>query len=389
MQYKSKKIRQTQRGFGMIELMVGIVVGLLSVLAIMKTSAIFQAQKSNTVAGVNAQEVGMSALMMMDRSIQAAGYGYEAPVMNGCDLMSSVMIKDGDNNTTDMLWFSQNSDELGAAASELAADLAQNTNVFYISRNPNTANDTSELSLGFQENTQVVIVDNVTNECSAPRTISVPGVKVTDGSSLDGFFRLTLDSAPTIKQGTGFLTHKFPIGSWAYSLGNGGIQSRYCLDGNRLLLETLSGSTVNLISQDCGVAATNKTVTEVVSNVVDLQLQYGISVANGNEIVDWVDATGVWAHDKVNMDSVKVQRIRAIRAVIVAVNAKRTSGEITSPCTAPVNSDGPCAWADSATDKPPLIKLKGKVGTGDDWKHYRYNIYHAVIPVRNQIGVAP
>lgn len=68
-------LRQSERGFGLIELMVAVVVGMLGVLAIMAVFVSSEGQKRTTTGGADASENALIALTTIERDLRMAGLG--------------------------------------------------------------------------------------------------------------------------------------------------------------------------------------------------------------------------------------------------------------------------------------------------------------------------
>ncbi len=62
-----------ERGFSLVELMVGLVVGMLTLLVVLQSLSLFEGQKRTTVTGADAQENGLMALYMLERDARMAG----------------------------------------------------------------------------------------------------------------------------------------------------------------------------------------------------------------------------------------------------------------------------------------------------------------------------
>ncbi len=79
-----------QRGVTLIELMVGIVIGLLAVLVISQTMVFSEAQKRTTTNGADAQVNGTLSLYTLERDLKEAGYGLTGVNSSlGCEIRSS------------------------------------------------------------------------------------------------------------------------------------------------------------------------------------------------------------------------------------------------------------------------------------------------------------
>ena len=77
-----------QYGFSLVELMVGLVIGLLATLVIIQVFSTFEGQKRSTSGSSDAQTNGSIALMSIQRNVQMAGYGLPLPM---ADKINSVL----------------------------------------------------------------------------------------------------------------------------------------------------------------------------------------------------------------------------------------------------------------------------------------------------------
>ena len=68
-------ITRKQRGFTLIELMVGMALGLLASLAIFTAVTSFETQRRVTAAGADMQQNGLLALYFLEQDLRMAGFG--------------------------------------------------------------------------------------------------------------------------------------------------------------------------------------------------------------------------------------------------------------------------------------------------------------------------
>jgi len=116
----------------------------------------------------------------------------------------------------------------------------------------------------------------------------------------------------------------------------------------------------------------------IVSDVVNMQAQYGISAsANSNVVNAWVNATAPWDAPSI----ANRNRIKAIRIVVVARNGLLEKEVVTNTCTTSKGTvnNGPCAWDDTDFDAAPAIDLSADA----NWQNYRYRAFETIIPIRN------
>ena len=78
--------RRPARGVSLIELMIGMAIGLLAVLVMTQVTVVFEGRKRSTTSGSDAQVNGALALQTLQRDIQMAGYGMTSGGAAGCTL---------------------------------------------------------------------------------------------------------------------------------------------------------------------------------------------------------------------------------------------------------------------------------------------------------------
>ncbi|MDP2005435.1 MAG: PilW family protein [Rubrivivax sp.] len=121
----------------------------------------------------------------------------------------------------------------------------------------------------------------------------------------------------------------------------------------------------------------------LVTDIVLMQAQYGITNDANDSVEAWVDASGgTWG----NPSAADVGRIKAVRVVMVSRSKEPASELVTAAqCTntAGIVNTGPCSFDDA---EAPVIDLSGTtVVAGQSWRNYRYRVHQAVIPLRNVI----
>ncbi len=134
------------------------------------------------------------------------------------------------------------------------------------------------------------------------------------------------------------------------------------------------------------LAASVATGSPVMSDIVNLQAQYGVSTgATINQIDQWVDATGTWGP---GITVANRNRIKAVRIAVVARNGTIDTEAITTACSSTTTAapTGLCAWDATSAAPPtaspaPSIDLSGTT----DWNKYRYRVFETIIPLRSII----
>lgn len=321
-----------QTGFTLVEIMVGLAIGMLATLVIMQVFSVFEAQKRVTTGTADAQTNGSIALYNIGRELQMAGYPLmpmtDSPLecttltfgATGITSISPVTITDGASDTITLRYGNSLSGGIPTTITAMGAP---------------TANDaTVESNFGCQAGDITLITNGTTCAMSS-------------ASAVAGTTTVTLADTTAAISGANLAC----LGTW----------------------------------NEISYAATNGELTRdgvsTVAGIVNLQAQYGISAtAASNQVTQWVDATGgTWAVPTV----ADRNRIKAVRIAVVARNPKTEPGNVTAACssTTAAAPTGLCAWAGSASSPAPTVNLTADA----NWQRYRYRVFETIIPLRNMI----
>lgn len=336
-----------QAGFGLIEIMVGLAIGMLTTLVIMQVFSVFEEQKRATTGSADAQTSGSVALYTIGRDLQMAGFGLLPVVDSALECNPSPLVDhDGDPVTpsidltpltitdggaaagaTDSIDIRYGTTPMGGVPSEIKSPAAGVAGVTTV---------TVDNNLGCRVN-DIAVTINGTAACSATRV-----------DALVGTGQITLHSGTGVVAGANLAC----LGNWS--------QQVYSTSGGNL---TLNGA-------------------PILSGVVNVQAQYGISAtASSNQVTQWVEATAATGWDAPSVAN--RNRIKAIRIAVVARNGQYEKTNVTTACSSltAVSPTGLCAWAGTATSPAPSIDLSNDA----DWQRYRYRVFETIIPLRNVI----
>lgn len=329
------KLFSHQAGFTLVEIMVGLAIGMLATLVIMQVFSVFESQKRVTTGTADAQTNGGIALYNIGREMQMAGYPLmpmaDSPLecttltfgATGITSISPVTIADGASDTITLRYGDSLSGGIPTTITAMGAP---------------TANDaTVDNNFGCQAGDITLITNGTT--CAMSSASAVTGTT-------------TITLADTTAAATS--ANLACLGSWnevTYAANNGALTRN-------------------------GVAT--------VAGIVNLQAQYGISAAaTSNQITQWVDATGgTWAAPTV----ADRNRIKAVRIAVVARNPKTEGGNVTAVCSSvtAATPTGLCAWPGNASSPAPTVTLSNDTD-GTSWQRYRYRVFETIIPLRNMI----
>ncbi|MDO9364798.1 MAG: PilW family protein [Methylotenera sp.] len=353
------RAHRNQAGFSLIEIMVGLVIGLLVTLVIMQVFSVFEGQKRTTMGTADAQTNGNIALYNVQRDVQLAGYGLpvfaktNSPLLCtslGTSALSPVTITDGGAGAgaSDTVTVRYGTTPLGGVPVTIGPPTTTAAPAVMVGVDNN---------MGCQVGDSAIIISDAS--CVLTRVIGPTDIAVPAVASASGTVNIELEDGTDVTSGASISC----MGGWnAFT---------YAVNNNQL----------------------ERNGAPNVADIVNMQAQYGISAAgNNNQITSWVDATGAtWG---AAMTVASRNRIKAVRIAIVARNGLLEKENVTAVCssTADANPTGLCAWdatsANPVTASPaPEIDLsKNADGTDNaDWRRYRYRVYETIIPIRSMI----
>jgi len=352
---KNSNPRIAQAGFTLVELMVGLTIGLLAVMIIIQVISVFEAQQRSTSGSADAQTNGGIALYTIQREMQMAGFPL-VPFTNsplectaftygatGITGIAPALITDGvaagTTNASDTITIRYGTSAMGGVPTQVSSLVGNAATV--------------GTNLGCSANDITIL--NTTSTCNLS---SVTAISAAGTSPIS----VTLQNTTGATSGANLAC----LGSWnevSYAIN----QTTGNLDRTAV---------VNGVS----------TTTPSVVGVVNIQAQYGISAAAGsNTIVSWVDPTGAtWGTTATTPTTANRNLIKAIRIAVVARNANQAPSAVTTACSSLTAAapTGLCAWEGSATSPAPTISL---VGGDANWAKYRYRVFQTIVPLRNVI----
>ena len=361
-----------QKGFTLIEIMVGLIIGLLVTLVVVNVFRVFEAQKRTTTGNSDAQTNGAIALFNIQRDTQIAGFAlpvygsefspFNCPINTTIDhdnnagsapigLSPIVITNSNGANSSDTVAIRYGDSMKGGIAVDMLAGTA--ANVAQVDTN-----------IGCAFNDVVLIVRQTSPlTCSMTRVAPSPAGLTAAGVTP---VRVALNSITNVATGSALAC----LGVWN--------EVQYAVTANQL---TRSGDVTGVSPN----RVTSTVAVPMVPDIVNMQAQYGISAsANSNQVTQWVNATGAFANTAATPTLANRNRIKAIRVAIVARNGLLETANVTDACSSltAARPTGLCAWDGAeAGSAAPAIDLTADA----NWRRYRYRVYESVIPVRNII----
>jgi type IV pilus assembly protein PilW len=334
-------------GFSLMELMVGLTIGMIATVIIIQVMSFFEAQRRTTSGSADAQTNGGIALYAIARELQMAGYPLmpqtDSPlectaVVNnvaGVGGLTPVAVTNGTagaNPASDSVTIRYGTTLYGGAPTQITS--LPGGNVVWVASN-----------LGCQANDVVLLQSGTTCTLTTATAVSTSGQAT-----------VTLANMTNAAVNTNLAC----LGPWN--------EITYAVNGATL--------------ERTAVVSGASTTQPMISGIVNLQVQYGVSASTGsNVITQWVEPSGgTWATPSLTNRN----RIKAVRIAVIARNARLEQENVSAACssTTAASPGGVCAWAGDATSPAPDVDLS----TGNaNWNKYRYRVFETIIPLRNVI----
>jgi type IV pilus assembly protein PilW len=409
--------RTRQSGVTLIELMVGLVIGLVALLVIGQSMAVFEGAKRTTTGGSDAQTNGYAALLAMERDIRMVGGGMVGA--NGRLVCEQATFRQYNGSQETAASSPPNGFlppiRIVSGGSGVGGDaiVMMRANVEYGSPLPSllqvnwvgtsncasegalqepTANDANrgqgDLFLIAPAGSRRGIGDLTTTPNADPACNLVQASAVTNVGACPPFVPvaqpikyLTLATAATQPYNNG----PAPVptaqgGDLVVALGQSPY-IRYGVENNKLML----AEQMKFVSNGNNYAASGD--ERQMDDIVYIAAQYGIDTdcastvpgacggvpaSPASQSVDrFVAPTGVWANTA--LTPARFVRIKAIRLAVVA-RSPQYNPDLVSPASITV-------WQkiNAADAAAPVF-----TGAGLD-QHYRYRVFETVIPLKNMI----
>jgi type IV pilus assembly protein PilW len=354
------------RGVGLTDLLVGLAIGMLAMLVIIKVAVLFESRRKSTVGAADAQQNVAIAVSLMSRELRMAGQGLGPVDSLGCsvahDLGTSlgtlslvpVTIIDGTAGAPDAIQIFSSATRQSTAAAKLLIAHASSDTTMQI-----------DSTLGMQPEDYLLFYE-AGKACSLVRATAIPtGSYRVDHSSMP----LITPTTPAVAGGVATpAALDYGSGSRVINLGSLHLV-RYAINTNN----NLQTSRFNLASMDWQMAG-------MASGIVSLQAQYGFDNRSGlqtsPQVTFWsssmIDADG----NGTTGDPNDLKRLIAIRFAVVARSSERND----QGCNAvqPQWTAG-----DATTGQLALIDISLKHVT--NWNCFRYRVLEAEVPLRNLI----
>ena len=325
--------KNKETGFSLIEIVVGVAIGMFAIIVMLQTFSLFEERKRTTTSGSDAMSEGVMALYALQRDIRQAGYRISALDILGCPV----------------------------TISGVSIDLAP------VTINPPTA-IVPRTGIDANTDTLLVIYGNSEGQPQGRSDLTALPKPAAANYHVQLGSPCTLFSPPNVAP-------PLPASGTLYDLGPGPRILAYAIRSGNLTM-------CDYLARDCSDAAN---YAPIANNIVSLRAQYGHDTATPNPLPAGSTPgvpdplSGIFPAYRVDSydqsqdlpagatAACKWARTGAVRLALVARSTRFEKDVVTT--AAPV-------WEGS--DGAPI-----DLSATDGWGNYRYKVFQTVVPLRN------
>ncbi len=335
--------RRKTGGFSLVEVMVGLVIGMIGMVVMLQVFSVSEGNKRSTTGGDDAQNNGTIALYDLQSDIRQSGNGNSSTALLGCN----VLLRSGVTlNAMAPVTINHASIPAGDANTDTILTVSGNTV------------DSPE--------GDTIVKNTVQNkyEVTIPSSFKSGDYVIATPSARSSPCNLTLEVAQSVDTTVNVTTGVAGVGSGTlFNMGNNSDRKprieAYAVRGGNLTV-------CDFMTDDCSQTPAPAAIwIPIVANIVSLRAEYGVDTSSAMDgIVDAYTQTPTLS------SACNWARVSAVRLALVARSGQYNKN--TATAAAP-------SWA-GATSTPALpIDLSGDA----NWQHYRYKTFRLTVPIRN------
>jgi type IV pilus assembly protein PilW len=343
-----------QAGMMLVELMVGLFIGLLTTFAIVQVLVYSEGQRRTAMSGSDAQTGGALALQSLQRDLRQAGYGlFDNPAALGCPVSGGAS-----DFTLAPVVITATGDDAGSYQVEIFSSGKNGASVPMLVTEDHTSGTQFVVQSSFSAYVDAADDSNNDTMVAVPETWStaLPCKEFVVASTTS-----TTTSSTVVAKAA--VASTFAAQSYLINLGNTLYYRKYAISGNVLQVFGTLGSTTSI---------------DAFGDVVNLQALYGKDT-DSDGVVDTYDTT-------TPTTAAGWQQVLTVRIALVVRSAEYEKDEVTT--AAPEWDLGTAITVDGTADCASGSGgqcLSIKIDHLDSWKHYRYKLFDTLIPLRNAL----
>ena len=360
-----------QRGVSLIELMIGMFIGLIAVLIISQVLLVSEGQKRTASSGSDAQTAGALALYAVQRDVQTAGYGFSSfSNAVGCTInaqIGGVAVANFPSSLVPVTIKTQATRGAGAIGDSIRVLASSKTSytvptLLTAAYAINATSFSVTSALGFTSGDLGLVAVDAATPCWVFQVTAAPGSQ-----------SLPRADQSTQWNGAGTPAQAYAIDSIVANLGTV-VDNRYEINlvNN---VPTLQVSSFDLSNPN------TRTVRNIQSDIVAMKAYYGRDTNAGaaDGTIDTYDTTQPTTNDG-------WLRVSSVRLLVVARSSHYEQEQVTKAApswdvgtTPPTAGTGTCGSSQCVTFTDIGVSATSDV----EANHYRYKVFEVIVPLRN------
>jgi len=392
--------RRGQRGFSLVELMVGMAIGLIGITIITHLYLTNEKYKRSTTGAGTAQVNGAIALYTLERDIRASGYGINHSALLGCTcagagcsplryhyngvysfppaagavasrppLMPAPVVIASTAGTPDTITVLASGDNEAAVPIQMTENMANAGAAFKLDGTANYREPGGTNPIWIAPNGYFVIVAQA-GTCALARATNV-----TASSS-----NIEHTGASLWNPAAGSSLPTFSAGAYVFNIGITPVWRTYSV------LTTANAYKLQVADVMRVIDGSAPTPLQIVDDIVDIQAEYGRDANNDGRVADteWSPTAPA--------NAAEWQQVLAIRVGVLARSGNYEQPDPPgSACAAtivnlPDNQSSSAVWAGTYTAGTTTVKPESAFTVpGGLPSCYKHRVFETVIPLRNMI----
>lgn len=352
-----------QRGFSLVEVMVGVVIALIAVLVIYQVFATSEQLKRNTTGAAEAQQTGLISTFMLSIEIGNAGNAIASAATELATCPNTADMATTMRPIPIAITAGATVDAPDSFVVNYSATNSRVTPAAFLDNAAAGADYKVESVTGFKPGDMIVAI-SMAGQC-AQSTITA----VTPDAPPNPLGRVTIAHSGATPAGIAFND-----AAMLFNMGPANRAQRVRYD--------VAGGTLRSTNLFDAVPTPNP----IASNIINFKIQYGIDNNNDGRLDTWVPATGAWT--PATLMAAPVPTINAIKAVRIGIIVQSEQFDRDAFYVQTGNADFPWVLFDC---EDPIkancpARLEGIIAASTSPAgNWRYRIYETVVPLRNQL----
>jgi type IV pilus assembly protein PilW len=391
---RNRRFPRLSRGFTLVELMVGVLIGLIGTVVIFQVFAVSEGQKRTTAGSSDAQQNGVFSLFQIERDVRMAGYGINHMPLLGCKIngwyepggmgfefkLVPVEIINGAAGAPDIIRLAYGNSDLFMAPAKLTQTMPSPSAVYKVDNR-----------FGFKPG-DIIVAAESGQPCTLAQATDTPGTAGQSDNVVHNSGNYKNDEGATVPADYNRPGGLPPPNDIAYNAWNPATNT-----GGRLYNLGAMPTVVSYRIVNSQLVARNELTPGIVGQdfaladgVVQLQAQYGYdgngdgqvaatAAVNENVVLGGADQ---WANNMpAAATGIDWARVIAIRLVVTArsITPERPnqgSGKCETTAAFP-------KWIAAAP--PAGVDLDVSLWDPATWDCFRYRTFEVMVPLRNMV----